>query len=101
MSTILSPSLKLAQKILGLLPHTSCRLVYYSIFFGNGSLINELKVLELTHAIAKDHLGITIDTVERFQGSERRVMIVSPVRSTSPKELGFVDCPKVYDIYML
>jgi superfamily I DNA and/or RNA helicase len=42
-----------------------------------------------------DWADITVDTVERFQGNQRRVIVVTTVRSNPQDKLGFMSDPKV------
>ena len=45
--------------------------------------------------LQREHPDITVDTVERYQGSQRRVIIVTTVRSNPDDKLGFMNSEKV------
>ena len=54
---------------------------------------NNFKILKLKHMLAKlVNEGLTVDSVEGFQGSEREVIIISTVRQL---DLGFLKCDLV------
>ncbi|KAF7633068.1 hypothetical protein Mgra_00007562 [Meloidogyne graminicola] len=82
-----------------------CKIVYDYV----NKLINDVKVKPkdigiitpyryqiklLRSKFAKTHPQMIIDSVERFQGCEKRIIIISTVRS---KGVGFLDCSKRFN----
>lgn len=60
-----------------------------------------LQTRALESSLQSEYAGIRVGTVEDFQGIERKVVIISTVRTAShlinidlSRRLGFVKCPK-------